>query len=330
MILFQSTHPLRDATTVKVLRECGYTDFNPRTPYGMRPIALFRQFVLVLFQSTHPLRDATHVISYDYDCILNFNPRTPYGMRPSIKNDGVLVTKISIHAPLTGCDKYMPALVYQNTAFQSTHPLRDATKERKTRKMKGFISIHAPLTGCDWYDTSRCRGCIQISIHAPLTGCDMAWELINKILEISIHAPLTGCDKKLNWTVANMLDFNPRTPYGMRLKAYNGIEPKGLFQSTHPLRDATDRIGTRIEFVNKFQSTHPLRDATKQEFHKLGDNTISIHAPLTGCDVHKPYIVYMVATIFQSTHPLRDATFLHMIIPARGFISIHAPLTGCD
>ena len=80
-----------------------FTNFNPRTPYGMRPIALFRQFVPVLFQSTHPLRDAT----------VEF---------VKVEND----YKISIHAPLTGCDLI--------------------SKNMKQRKV---ISIHAPLTGCD-------------------------------------------------------------------------------------------------------------------------------------------------------------------------------------
>ena len=35
---------------------------------------------------------------------LNFNPRTPYGMRPNFDDDDVVFHKISIHAPLTGCD----------------------------------------------------------------------------------------------------------------------------------------------------------------------------------------------------------------------------------
>ena len=57
---------------------------------------------------------------------------------------------------------------------------------------------------------------------------------------------------------------------------------------------------------------------------------ISIHAPLTGCDVC-PISIKIADARFQSTHPLRDATFLSffkflLLIK----ISIHAPLTGCD
>ena len=33
---------------------------------------------------------------------------------------------------------------------------------------------------------------------------------------ISIHAPLTGCDKLMFEMLLEGVDFNPRTPYGMR------------------------------------------------------------------------------------------------------------------
>ena len=80
------------------------TDFNPRTPYGMR-LPIGKPFILYLqFQSTHPLRDATQIELNNQFHKGYFNPRTPYGMR----RWGVFVTayarRISIHAPLTGCD----------------------------------------------------------------------------------------------------------------------------------------------------------------------------------------------------------------------------------
>ena len=58
----------------------------------------------------------------------------------------------------------------------------------------------------------------DISIHAPLTGCDLS-NIVGQYMAdlISIHAPLTGCDD---------------------IKSLN-LELTALFQSTHPLRDAT-------------------------------------------------------------------------------------------
>ena len=123
--------------------------------------------------------------------------------------------------------------------------------------------------------------------------------------------------------------FNPRTPYGMRHKpmtyAYGNANISIhapltgcdfseslicvlyiLFQSTHPLRDATLYL-LSVAIGDKFQSTHPLRDATIQLQDKQRLQRISIHAPLTGCDVAPLTFMWSCTTI-----------------------SIHAPLTGCD
>ena len=81
--------------------------------------------------------------------------------------------------------------------------------------------------------------------------------------EISIHASHAGCDAKM----------------GRNCKA------RYRFQSTHPMRDATDAPDC-ITGVYEFQSTHTMRDAT---------------------DAEKIVAEFME---FQSTHPMRDATML--------------------
>ena len=101
--------------------------------------------------------------------------------------------------------------------FQSTHPLRDATLEIKKPKSKRslFQSTH-PLRDA----TAKClpRNSLPIiSIHAPLTGCDIFWFCIS----------------------THVLNFNPRTPYGMRPTQETKDVITQIFQSTHPLRDAT-------------------------------------------------------------------------------------------
>ena len=81
---------------------------------------------------------------------------------------------------------------------------------------------------------------------------------------------------------------------------------KAIFQSTHPLRGATAALS--VKPVRKvFQSTHPLRGATVQEFQFGIFHKISIHAPLAGCDVR---LVNDYRRVLE--------------------ISIHAPLAGCD
>ena len=80
-------------------------DFNPRTPCGVRPGGVHMPMLNV-----------------------NFNPRTPCGVRRHCGGKGRAAAEISIHAPLAGCDR-APAVV-PNAAeiFQSTHPLRGATR----------------------------------------------------------------------------------------------------------------------------------------------------------------------------------------------------------
>ena len=154
--------------------------------------------------------------------------------------------------------------------------------------------------------------------------------LFSKIaFRISIHAPLAGCDG---------VQVNTQT-----------VEPK--FQSTHPLRGATQFVYLRLVDGNfnprtpcgvrpsttltksrskPFQSTHPLRGATHQRSdHRQRPEGISIHAPLAGCDTNVA-IQAAMTNLFQSTHPLRGATRFCARMDGVEEISIHAPLAGCD
>ena len=123
--------------------------FNPRTPCGVRLLALLQVSRLTRFQSTHSLRSATGFAVLHGSCDHSFNPRTPCGVRPTINGGGKVVHVVSIHALLAECDgiiergkpsdnvsihallaecDHTPApivAVYQS--FQSTHSLRSAT-----------------------------------------------------------------------------------------------------------------------------------------------------------------------------------------------------------
>ena len=123
-------------------------DFNPRTPCGVRQTLPMPLIAIKKFQSTHPLRGATY-------------PRT-YALPPK---------KISIHAPLAGCDLPTKDIVELIEIFQSTHPLRGATRHGRLRYGRIRISIHAPLAGCDKTPVTQVSAS-RISIHAPLAGCD--------------------------------------------------------------------------------------------------------------------------------------------------------------
>ena len=134
-------------------RRAGHPRANRRTSdrpsfCGVRPSCSRVIMSCHIFQSTHPLRGAT---------------RRSGGDR--------VLPLISIHAPLAGCDlqarQGLPAFRDFNPRtpcgvrplrahrlgvameFQSTHPLRGATRAEKRRAKRNPISIHAPLAGCD-------------------------------------------------------------------------------------------------------------------------------------------------------------------------------------
>ena len=214
----------------------GCRHFNPRTPCGVRhrdeavlcdyldisihaPLAgcdadrLAKAGVDKLFQSTHPLRGAT-CQARKKALHLSFQSTHPLrGATPDLDH-GLIDMLISIHAPLAGCDQGCFAVAHCD-----------------------FISIHAPLAGCDVirrpsfhysFDFNPRTPCgvrhnsaffvivTAISIHAPLAGCDTLAIIKGNGQHISIHAPLAGCDASRSPLSFETLDFNPRTPCGVR------------------------------------------------------------------------------------------------------------------
>ena len=144
-------------------------------------------------------------------------------------------------------------------------------------------------------------------------------------LRILIHAPLAGCDSARSTARQKPVNFNPRTPCGVRrsrqwsLVTYAGISIHAPLAGCDAQRSGIDRqenhfnprtpCGVRPKTRSgrrtrcTFQSTHPLRGATRQT---------RSHA---------------TSMRFQSTHPLRGATR-----PRRytaGAISHFNPRTPC-
>ena len=143
--------------------------------------------------------------------------------------------------------------------------------------------------------------------------------------------PRTPCGVRprlLRATEIRFFHFNPRTPCGVRRRIPRPQLAEARFQSTHPLRGATEgrkllrrnsrnfnprtpcgvRLRNRKRTANgfQFQSTHPLRGATGYILSHCALPTISIHAPLAGCDIYGLFVDFVT------------------------IISIHAPLAGCD
>ena len=334
--IFQSTHPVRGATKRSPLYTVPLEHFNPRTPCGVRRTPNDNAIHISQFQSTHPVRGATALA---------------YALRSSRRFQ-------STH-PVRGAT-YVCRRTCGVTSFQSTHPVRGATRQRSGRSAcrtyfnprtpcgvrpavsrYGFrehhtISIHAPRAGCD-SRTRPSRRHWTISIHAPRAGCDEKPIEFYFEVQISIHAPRAGCDRSWGSNCRSEHNFNPRTPCGVR-RRISPISLVGLiFQSTHPVRGATNVAHPGSREHIKFQSTHPVRGATDDMAEMLFAQAISIHAPRAGCDPQAATSPWMqryfnprtpcgvrlvcqrmidAAAGFQSTHPVRGATAGPPVLPA--------------
>ena len=80
--VFQSTRPIRGATSTGQFPGTPPFYFNPRAPYGARRFCETLSTRNPGFQSTRPIRGATLVRLFRWRLPTNFNPRAPYGARP--------------------------------------------------------------------------------------------------------------------------------------------------------------------------------------------------------------------------------------------------------
>ena len=122
--------------------------------------------------------------------------------------------------------------------------------------------------------------------------------------------------------------FNPRAPCGARRFGGNCYRQSQRFQSTRPLRGATDtsRSGS---YHNRFQSTRPLRGATGMPLGVEPSQQISIHAPLAGRDRSR----WDRLCNLGDFNPRAPCGARRRIFPRSRrvkWISIHAPLAGRD
>ena len=325
---FQSTRPVRGATTRRSRAGTLPRHFNPRAPCGARRGC--------------PCSSQT---------ILNFNPRAPCGARLAAFTSWGGGLAISIHAPRAGRDGREQYSIGEYVEFQSTRPVRGATQlclsdggvhqisihapragrdvDRAGGAAGHHISIHAPRAGRDFLRLSRglsggnfnprapcgarppstafasrlskfqstrpVRGATRpgqrdgcgepISIHAPRAGRDLVCWLISS--PRSHFNPRAPCGARLSRSSRNCIGryFNPRAPCGARLHGrqqrrraiyFNPRAPCGArhdlahnillgweFQSTRPVRGATQNTtegGADVEF----QSTRPVRGATRR------------------------------------------------------------------
>ena len=103
---------------------------------------------------------------------------------------------------------------------------------------------------------------IDISIHAAREGGDCVIEFFLLRIEISIHAAREGGDNNIFCRFIILFGF----------------------QSTPPVKAATERVRECPLPMWVFQSTPPVKAATQSNYSKAEFDSISIHAAREGGD----------------------------------------------
>ena len=260
------------------------------------------------------------------------------------------ITHISIHSSQTGWDStlamktrrriYFNPLIpngmrqsvldafRQFSEFQSTHPKRDETGDKKQAYVSLLISIHSSQTGWDM-GSFFISSLLQISIHSSQTGWDR-FPLFYFFRNVQFQSTHPKRDETRSGQLKAFLDsdFNPLIPNGMRPGEKGDPGEKGEFQSTHPKRDETVQLALQVERL--FISIHSSQ--TGWDVHhtfSIGIIAISIHSSQTGWDWYT-FIKEVKTWRFQSTHPKRDETVVVFPVFSDVFISIHSSQTGWD
>ena len=171
----------------------------------------------ILFQSTHPSWGATRTVLHSLSQRVQFQSTHPsWGATIEVYLIQYL-TKISIHAPIVGCDNIDGSTFIGSKIFQSTHPSWGATSLFEFPHEFSDISIHAPIVGCDQYDNSR------VIFSQKFQSTHPSW----------------GATFRNYKHVPDALNFNPRTHRGVRRLYHLSMQFTFLFQSTHPSWGAT-------------------------------------------------------------------------------------------
>ena len=127
------------------------------------------------------------------------------------------VFSISIHAPHAGSDQLALDLKIVS-GFQSTLPMRGATRHQWPLANPCIISIHAPHAGSDSRCIRKSPSPSGFQSTLPMRGAtaDLRWA--PDAGNISIHAPHAGSDDTVVKMILGHANFNPRSPCGERQK----------------------------------------------------------------------------------------------------------------
>ena len=169
-------------------------------------------------------------------------------------------------------------------SFQSTHPRGVRPKTRSSPVAKNTFQSTHPRGVRPYHNYSHSLYCPFQSTH-PVWGATCVYARPPRSHEQfqSTH-PVWGATDVSILVVGMIADFNPRTPYGVRLPAVE-VQPLVLDISIHAPRMGCDFASSKIKSTRKhFNPRTPY-----------GVRRVTATPPLRG-------------TTFQSTHPVWGAT----------------------
>ena len=168
------------------------------------------------FQSTRPVRGATTLRECRRNRIL-VSIHAPRAGRDFRKADFAWGISVSIHAPRAGRDLDAPCHRHEHQRFQSTRPVRGATRRTCIvgNSARGFnprapcgarpIWVQVLLSCCVFQSTRPVRGatflafssrpiCSRFQSTRPVRGATVHLHRVRQLGQVSIHAPRAGRD----------------------------------------------------------------------------------------------------------------------------------------
>ena len=236
-----SIHAPREGCDLDIglLQVVDFSDFNPRTPRGVRRLAFFRGRVWYVISIHAPREGCDSSVVWQPLHLPYFNPRTPRGVRPSCPSldadDSEHFNPRTPRGVRRGGATAMPGLQgYFNPRTPrgvrpACPPVRPCHRDFNPRTPRGvrprlahlvktaspFQSTH-PARGATWARLFQSRGHHNFNPRTP-----------RGVRRLSPAYP--------DWR----RNFNPRTPRGVRLYQQSEVPNDQRFQSTHPARGAT-------------------------------------------------------------------------------------------
>ena len=193
--VFQSTRPIRGATSARTAAHGAGAYFNPRAPYGARP-----------YRNLSNRRDTRY-----------FNPRAPYGARPISSHGSWGTTEFQSSRPIRGATFYSSDGLPLISVFQSSRPIRGATQCAPSGSWRGGdFNPRAPYGARRGRNIPKDIYRYYFNPRAPYGARhdkDSKQDIEHRFQS---SRPIRGATSKTRRVRKHRKHFNPRAPYGAR------------------------------------------------------------------------------------------------------------------